>query len=107
MIKKYNNPDKLLSDYYEGQEIGEIWGYVTEGFFIDDEDVANHAKQSPQMRASPTSIWYAGDIKFKNLNDDDYINVGTNRVSDPGDRKIIGNRCTPVHLWDKPWGRLE
>lgn len=92
VIKKYNNPNKLLSDYYVGQEIGEIWGYVTEGFFTDDEDVANHAKQSPQMRASPTSIWYAGDIKFKNLNDDDYINVGTNRVSDPGDRKIIGNR---------------
>ena len=92
VIKKYNNPNKLLSDYYVGQEIGEIWGYVTEGFFIDDEDVANHAKQSPQMRASPTSIWYAGDIKFKNLNDDDYINVGTNRVSDPGDRKIIGNK---------------
>ncbi len=92
VITKYNNPNKLLSDYYVGQEIGEIWGYVTEGFFIDDEDVANHAKQSPQMRASPTSVWYAGDVKFKNLNDDDFINVGTNRVSDPGDRKIIGNK---------------
>ena len=34
-ITKYNNPDKLLSDYYEGQVIGEIWGYETEGFFID------------------------------------------------------------------------
>lgn len=98
VIKKYNNPNKLLSDYYVGQVIGEIWGYVTEGFFIDDEDVANHAKQSPQMRASPTNIWYPGDIKFRNLNDDDYINIGTNRVSDPGDRKIIGNK-SPRYIY--------
>jgi len=91
VIKKYNNPDKMLSDYYEGQVIGEIWGYTTEGFFVDANDVATHAKQSPQMRASPTNVWFPGDIKFKDLNNDGFINVGTNRVSDPGDRKIIGN----------------
>ena len=91
VIKKYNNPDKLLSDYYEGQVIGEIWGYVTEGFFIDETDIATHAKQNPEMRASPTNLWYPGDIKLKDLNNDDLINRGTNRVSNPGDRKIIGN----------------
>lgn len=91
VIERYNNPDKLLSDYYVGQVIGEMWGYTTEGFFIDAADVASHAKQSPQMRASPTNIWYPGDIKLKDLNNDGLINIGTNRVSDPGDRKIIGN----------------
>ncbi len=92
VILKYNNPDKMLSDYYEGQVIGEIWGYTTEGFFIDQADIDAHAKQSPQMRASPTNIWFPGDIKLKDLNDDKFINVGTNRVSNPGDRSIIGNR---------------
>ena len=92
-ITRYNNPDKLLTDYYEGQVIGEIWGYTTEGFFLNDEDVASHAKQSPEMRASPTNIWYAGDIKLKDLNEDGFINRGTNRVSNPGDRKIIGNNA--------------
>ncbi len=91
VIQKYNNPDKLLSDYYVGQVIGEIWGYTTEGFFIDANDVATHAKQSPQMRASPTNLWFPGDIKLKDLNNDGFVNVGTNRVADPGDRKIIGN----------------
>jgi len=91
VIQKYNNPDKLLTDYYEGQVIGEIWGYETEGFFIDDEDVASHAKQSPEMRASPTNLWYPGDIKLKDLNNDGFINRGTNMVSNPGDRRIIGN----------------
>ncbi len=92
VIKRYNNPDKLLSDYYEGQTIGEIWGYETEGFFIDQADIDSHAKQSPQMRASPTNIWYPGDIKLKDRNNDGFVNIGTNRVSDPGDRKIIGNK---------------
>jgi len=90
-ITKYNNPDQLLSDYYVGQTIGEIWGYETEGFFIDQADIDAHAKQAPQMRASPTNIWYPGDIKLKDLNNDGFINIGTNRVSNPGDRKIIGN----------------
>ncbi len=91
VILKYNNPDKLLTDYYEGQVLGEIWGYITEGFFIDETDVATHAKQNPEMRASPTNLWYPGDIKLKDLNNDGYINRGTNRVSNPGDRVIIGN----------------
>lgn len=90
-ITRYNNPDKLLSDYYEGQTLGEIWGYTTLGFFESDEDVANSPKQSPQMRASPTNLWFPGDIKLADLNDDKLVNIGSNRVSDPGDRKIIGN----------------
>ena len=90
-ITRYNNPDKLLSDYYEGQVIGEMWGYTTEGFFIDQADIDAHAKQTPQMRASPTNIWFPGDIKLLDVNGDGLINVGANSVSDPGDRTIIGN----------------
>ncbi|WP_426328799.1 SusC/RagA family TonB-linked outer membrane protein [Pedobacter sp. R-06] len=97
-IDKYNNPDKLLSDYYEGQTLGEIWGYETEGFFIDDADIATHAKQDPQMRASPTGKWFPGDIKLKDLNGDGFINVGENKVGKSGDRRIIGNSA-PRYLY--------
>ncbi|WP_231729854.1 TonB-dependent receptor [Pedobacter sp. Leaf176] len=97
-IDKYNNPDKLLNDYYEGQTLGEIWGYETEGFFIDDADIASHAKQDPQMRASPTGKWFPGDIKLKDLNGDGFINVGENKVEKSGDRKIIGNSA-PRYLY--------
>ena len=97
-ITRYNNPDKLLNDYYEGQILGEIWGYETEGFFIDQKDIDSHAKQNPQMRASPTNIWYPGDIKLKDLNGDGFINVGENSVSNPGDRKIIGN-ASPRYMY--------
>ncbi|WP_082454960.1 TonB-dependent receptor [Pedobacter sp. Leaf41] len=90
-IDKYNNPDKLLNDYYEGQTLGEIWGYETEGFFINEADIASHAKQDPQMRASPTGRWFPGDIKLRDLNGDGLINVGENKVGKSGDRRIIGN----------------
>ncbi|MCZ4224935.1 SusC/RagA family TonB-linked outer membrane protein [Pedobacter rhodius] len=97
-IDKYNNPNKLLSDYYEGQTLGEIWGYETEGFFIDEADIAAHARQDPQMRASPTGKWFPGDIKLKDLNGDGFINVGENKVGKSGDRKIIGNSA-PRYLY--------
>ena len=103
-IDKYNNTEKNLgnyhdarTEYYEGMTIGEIWGYVTEGFFTSEEDVANHPSQSLYF-ASNTGIWLPGDIKFKNLNDDDVIDYGTNRVGDSGDRKVIGN-STPRYAF--------
>ena len=90
-IDRYNNPEKFLNDFYEGQTLGEIWGYETEGFFIDAADVAAHAKQNPQMRASPTNLWFPGDIKLRDMNKDGLINVGENKAGNSGDRKIIGN----------------
>ena len=96
-LDKYNNPEKDLGgyydarvNYYEGMTLGEIWGYVTEGFFISDEDIKNHASQRLYF-ASNSGTWLPGDIKFKDLNDDGVINYGTNKVGDPGDRKVIGN----------------
>jgi hypothetical protein len=91
VITKYSNPNKLLSDFYEGQVVGEIWGYTTEGFFVDQADIDSHANQSPQFTAAANGVWAPGDIKFADLNGDGLINRGTNRVSDPGDRTIIGN----------------
>jgi TonB-linked SusC/RagA family outer membrane protein len=91
VIDKYNNPEKFLNDYYVGQTIGEIWGYETAGFFIDAADIASSAKQNPQMRASPTGLWFPGDIKLRDLNKDGLINVGEDKAGKSGDRRIIGN----------------
>ena len=32
-ITKFDNPAGLLSQYYVGRTIGEIWGYVTDGYY--------------------------------------------------------------------------
>lgn len=101
-ILQYNNPDKKLSDYYEGQKVGEIWGYVTEGFFTSQEDIDAHADQS-LIKASNTGQLLPGDLKFKDQITvdidgdgrpdaaDGVINNGANTVNDPGDMVIIGN----------------
>lgn len=89
-ITKYNNPEKKIGDYYEGMQLGEIWGFEVEGLFKDEEDIATHADQS-YIRVSEQTGVEPGDIKFKDLNNDGEINIGTNRVSNPGDRKVIGN----------------
>ena len=41
-ITKYDNPNGSLASgmYYEGQKLGEIWGYVTDGYIMDDFEAA-------------------------------------------------------------------
>ena len=82
-VAKYRNPTGILNTYYEGQELGEIWGYVTEGIAQDDSDFDNWYDQSKLSGQE----WRAGDIMYQNLNDDDVIDWGDNTVSNPGDKK--------------------
>lgn len=89
-IDRYNNSDKSLSDYYEGQTVGEIWGYVTEGLFKDQADIDGHASQK-LIQSSSKNIWYPGDVKIKDLNNDGVIDYGTNTLGDHGDKTVIGN----------------
>ena len=99
IITKYNNPqgniivdpDARTAGYYEGMRIGDLWGFVTEGLFVDEEDIKNHADQSsiqPNVAGMP---WLPGDIKFKDLNNDGKIDKGKRTLDDHGDWKIIGN----------------
>jgi TonB-linked SusC/RagA family outer membrane protein len=87
-ITKYVNPTRTLGDYYEGMEIGEIWGFVNDGFFQTDEE-AQAANQNDLLGSNKTK--HAGDLKYKNLDGDDKISFGENTVDKPGDREIIGN----------------
>ena len=90
VVTRYNNPEKNLDDYYEGMVVGEIWGYTNEGFFVDQADIDSHADQS-RFKTTNARIIYPGDIKLKDINNDGKVDPGTNRVDNPGDRKIIGN----------------
>lgn len=90
-ITKYGNPNGALSDYYVGQKIGEIWGYETVGIFQSNDEVTAAANQS-QLGAN----WRAGDMQYADLNHDGKITPGNNTLSNPGDRKIIGN-TTPKY----------
>ncbi|MCG8308760.1 MAG: TonB-dependent receptor [Cytophagales bacterium] len=91
-ISKFDNPTGALSRYRVGQEVGEIWGYETEGFF-QNEDEAAEAQSGGSHDQSFISgrTWKPGDIKYKDLNGDNKIDEGDQTLDNPGDLKIIGN----------------
>lgn len=113
-ITKFDNPAGLISQYYVGQKIGEIWGYVTDGYYTVDDfvpgtlnaDLSGSGRQLkdgvPYIENAPTP--YPGDVKYKDLNGDGIINDGNGTIypefdsqgnlvahTGPGDRQVIGN----------------
>lgn len=95
IITKYdNNPNKLWTTYYEGQVVGEIWGYETVGIFQTPDEVAAAPSHS-QLAGVPRE---PGDIQYADLNGDGVINWGSNTVTNPGDKRIIGNE-TPRYQY--------
>lgn len=89
-IDRYNNTTKNLDDYYEGMQLGEIWGYETEGLFQSQEEIDNHADQT-LIQSSSQHVTYPGDVKIKDQNGDGVIDYGINTLDDHGDKKVIGN----------------
>lgn len=103
IVKYDSNESKLLSNYYEGMELGEIWGYVFDGFYSVDDFVDTSSWKLKDGVTIPNGYNpRPGDVKFKNLRDDEkgenIIYDGNNTVENPGDRKIIGN-STPRYLY--------
>jgi TonB-linked SusC/RagA family outer membrane protein len=86
-ITKYENLSGAIGEHYVGEKLGEIWGYETVGFIQDEEQLAKIPDQSALGIG-----WKVGDLEFKDLNNDGKINQGSNTLSDPGDRRIIGNQ---------------
>jgi len=116
-ITKYNNPGDLINpepysfvtNYYEGQRVGDIWGYVTEGLFTSPEDIAKHADQSA-VQVSGGNKPLPGDIKFKDLNGDGKIDKGKRTLDDHGDWNVIGNsrpRYTYGITTDLDWNNFS
>ena len=99
IITKYANESGLLSEYYVGRDLGEIWGYVSDGFYsINDFENTNSWKLKEGITSIQGYNVRPGDEKFKNLIDDENsinrIDAGNNTLTNPGDRKIIGNNTS-------------
>ena len=94
-ITKFENKDKILANYYVGQKLGEIWGFIADDLFQTDEEAAEYSSQVDLSYVNgklPGGVWKAGDLKYIDLDGDGKISIGANSAIDPGDRKIIGNR---------------
>ncbi len=88
-ITEYNNPSKVISEYYVGQELGEIWGFEADELFQSQQEVDDYLS-SVNLSYFGTG-WQAGNVKYKDLNGDGEVNIGENTLNNPGDRRVIGN----------------
>ncbi len=97
---KADNPSGLIGQPYKGMQLGEIWGFRTDGLFPSDEAARQYASEVDltqictdyfnSLGAYGDGI-RAGDLKLLDLNHDGILSYGSSTVSDPGDRCIIGN----------------
>lgn len=95
-VTRFDNPNKNLSNFYEGQQLGQIWGYEVNGFFLSDEEAANYDVDQTSVNTIINTSAVdqgirAGDLKFEDLDGDKVISLGDNTADNPGDRRVIGN----------------
>ncbi|MBX6379371.1 MAG: TonB-dependent receptor [Thermoflavifilum aggregans] len=106
VITKYPNPNGLMSTYWKGQKLGEIWGYHIDGQFQSDEEAKKYESQFENPSVDLGQVYNyvinvvtntqwkglrAGDIKYVDTNGDGKIGPGNNTLSDHGDLQPIGN----------------
>jgi TonB-linked SusC/RagA family outer membrane protein len=106
-IIEYNtDPDNIsINDWYVGKEVGEIWGFESDGF-LSEGDFENYTGIQGQPKISQAQIyarWSPGDVKYNDLDGDGEITKGTQTLNDHGDLKLIGN-TTPRYRYSWTFG---
>lgn len=83
-ILQYRNESGFIDNWYNGKNIGEIWGFVT------DRIIQNADEKIPDQSALYPN-WGPGDIAYVDLTGDGKVTEGTRTLNDHGDLIIIGN----------------
>jgi hypothetical protein len=90
-ILKYENEKGLIDTWYKGKNVGEIWGFETDGLIQSTgEKIPDQSKYYAK--------WGPGDMKYKDLTGDGIINDGTRTINDHGDLVVIGNNSPRYNI---------
>lgn len=89
-ITRFDNPNGSITQYYEGMQLGEIWGLQSDGFFQTTDEIA-------ALDESDIIPWGALSIvpgwpKYKDLDGNGRIEKGLT-LEDTKDLSIIGNQA--------------
>lgn len=83
-VVEYKNEKGLIDGWYNGKQLGEIWGYVSDGLIqVEGEEMPDQSKFHRD--------WGPGDMKYKDLNGDGIIDDGEVTLDSHGDLQVIGN----------------
>lgn len=89
-VTQFYNESHNIFDFYEGKELGELWGFRTDGLFMSNEEAAAwYPDRYHNLLTSTTP--YAGDIRFLDLDGNKEITAGAGTLEDHGDLDRIGN----------------
>lgn len=87
-ITSFDNPNRNLTQYYEGQQLGEIWGLRSDGLFSSQEEIDALDQTSIIPWGALTVV--PGWPKYQDLDGNNVIEKGST-VNDPKDLSVIGN----------------
>jgi TonB-linked SusC/RagA family outer membrane protein len=96
-IRDYSNEAGTILNYYKDKELGEIWGFRTDGYFLSNAEANNWVIDKFHKNGNNFRE-YAGDLKFVDLNGDGEITTGSGTLKDHGDLDRIGNE-TPRYQY--------
>ena len=108
VVTKYNNPDGIIYNnhtgldsnkgYYEGMDLGEIWGYKADELFYANKQIDAYLENVDLSFFKPYEQWQVGDLKYEDVDGDGKVDPGKGTLSDHGDLRIIGN-STPKYSY--------
>lgn len=81
--------NQSINGYYNGKEMGEIWGFKAEGLAQTQEQMDSWlaAGNKPNWGSG----WQPGDVMFRDVNGDKEVSSGGGKLGDHGDLVKIGN----------------
>lgn len=82
--------------YYEGMDIGEIWGFVADDLFMTNQEIDSYLNSKDLSFFKNDNLWQVGDLKYLDTNRDGKVDPGKGTLEDHGDLKVIGN-ATPKY----------
>mgnify|MGYP000676823165 FL=1 len=82
--------------YYEGMDIGEIWGYRADDLFLSNREIDDYLRNVNLTAFKSNDLWRRGDLKYIDSNGDGRVDGGKGTLADHGDLQIIGN-TTPKY----------
>lgn len=96
-ITEFPNDAGILSSPFVGLNLGDIYGYETDGLFQSNEEATTYTDAVDQSFVNGFA-YEAGDLRYVDQNGDGVINNGNNANGDSGDLKVIGN-STPRYQY--------
>ncbi|MGL4909013.1 MAG: SusC/RagA family TonB-linked outer membrane protein [Bacteroidales bacterium] len=104
VVTKYNNPEGIIYNnhtglernqgYYEGMDVGEIWGFVADDLYLSNREINAYLNGTDLSFFKSNNLWQIGDLKYLDTNGDGKVDAGKGTLSDHGDLQVIGN-ATP------------